>query len=133
MKMNDDYLFFLRNKVKLAEQFGFDVADHEVNPILKPHQRDMVRWMVRMGRAACFAAFGLGKSVIQLEAVRLTLERVGGIMSVPYRAILKGRKAIATELSPRYFMDGAHYLKSAENEISMPGLFDTLEADKEAA
>ena len=78
MKMNDDYLFFLRNKVKLAEQFGFDVADHEVNPILKPHQRDMVRWMVRMGRAACFAAFGLGKSVIQLEAVRLTLERVGG-------------------------------------------------------
>jgi DNA modification methylase len=51
----------------------------------------------------------------------------GGIMSVPYRAILKGRKAIATELSPRYFMDGAHYLKAAENEMSMPGLFDSLE------
>lgn len=76
---NDSYLNFLRSKVKLAEQFGFDVADHEVNPILKPHQRDMVRWLVRMGRAACFAAFGLGKSVIQLEAVRLTLMRAGGM------------------------------------------------------
>ncbi len=74
----DDYLAFLRAKVKLAEQFGFDVSDSEIHPILKPHQRDMVRWMVRMGRAACFASFGLGKSVIQLEAVRLTLSRVGG-------------------------------------------------------
>lgn len=73
-----DYQNFIRNKVKLAEQFGFTVQDSEINQILKPHQRDMVRWMVKMGRAACFAAFGLGKSVIQLEAVRLTLERAGG-------------------------------------------------------
>lgn len=73
-----DYQNFIKNKVKLAEQFGFTVQDSEINQILKPHQRDMVRWMVKMGRAACFAAFGLGKSVIQLEAVRLTLERAGG-------------------------------------------------------
>lgn len=73
------YQDFLRAKIKLAEQFGFDVSDHEVNPVLKPHQRDMVRWMCKMGRAACFAAFGLGKSVIQLEAVRLTVERAGGM------------------------------------------------------
>lgn len=74
-----EYDSFLKSKIKLAEQFGFDVFDSQVNPILKPHQRDMVRWMVRMGRAACFAAFGLGKSVIQLEVVRLTLERAGGM------------------------------------------------------
>ena len=65
---------FLRAKVKLAEQFGFDVADSDVNPILKPHQRDIVRWLIKMGRAACFAAFGLGKSVIQLEVVRIILK-----------------------------------------------------------
>lgn len=75
----NDYQNFLKSKVRLAEQFGFDVADSEVNPLLKPHQRDIVRWLVRMGRAACFAAFGLGKSVIQLEAVRLTLQRAGGL------------------------------------------------------
>lgn len=74
----ENYESFLKAKVKLAEQFGFDAADDEVNPILKPHQRDMVRWLVRMGRGACFAAFGLGKSVIQIESVRLTLASAGG-------------------------------------------------------
>lgn len=73
---SEAYTDFLRAKVKLAEQFGFDVSTEEVSPILKPHQRDIVRWLVRMGRAACFAAFGLGKSVIQLEAVRLTLKKL---------------------------------------------------------
>ena len=73
-----DYQQFIKSKIKLAETLGFAIHDSEINPILKPHQRDMVRWMVGMGRAACFAAFGLGKSVIQLEAVRLTLQRAGG-------------------------------------------------------
>ncbi|MBU0601111.1 MAG: DNA methylase N-4 [Gammaproteobacteria bacterium] len=73
------YLDFLRRKIKLADSFGFDVTDTEINQLLKPHQRDIVRWLVRMGRAACFAAFGLGKSVIQVETVRLTRERAGGM------------------------------------------------------
>ncbi len=73
---HQEYTQFLKAKVKMAEQFGFDIADSEVNPILKPHQRDIVRWMVRMGRAACFAAFGLGKSVIQLEVLRIILTRL---------------------------------------------------------
>lgn len=79
MNARDPYLDFLRSKIKLADSFGFEVSDEEINPVLKPHQRDIVRWLVRMGRAACFAAFGLGKSVIQLEAVRLTRERAGGM------------------------------------------------------
>lgn len=79
MGSRDPYIDFLQQKIKLADSFGFEVSDDEVNPVLKPHQRDMVRWLVRMGRAACFAAFGLGKSVIQLEVVRLTRERAGGM------------------------------------------------------
>ena len=63
----DGYRDFLKAKVPLAESFGFEIADDEVNPILKPHQRAIVRWMVAGGRRACFAAFGLGKSVIQLD------------------------------------------------------------------
>ncbi len=70
-----DYREFLKAKVKMADEFGFDIAEGEINPVLKPHQRDIVRWMVRMGRAACFAAFGLGKSVIQLEVLRIVLSR----------------------------------------------------------
>lgn len=75
MKPYDD---FLRSKVRLAESWGFDVAESEINPVLKPHQRATVRWLVAGGRRACFASFGLGKSVMEMETVRLVLSRVGG-------------------------------------------------------
>lgn len=78
--MGDDaYREFLRAKVNLAGSAGFEVADHEIHPLLKPHQRDIVRWAVAGGRRAIFAAFGLGKSVMQIEAVRLTRARAGGL------------------------------------------------------
>lgn len=75
---HDDYHAFLTAKRPLAEQQGFEVSDEEIHPILKPHQRAIVTWAVHGGRRAIFAAFGLGKSVMQLETVRLTLKRVGG-------------------------------------------------------
>lgn len=73
-----EYSEFLRAKIAQAERLGFECEESEVNPILKPHQRAVVRWMVEGGRRACFAAFGLGKSVIQLETVRITLSKAGG-------------------------------------------------------
>lgn len=72
------YLDFLRNKIRLADFAGFDVAESEINPILKPHQRAIVQWAVRGGCRAIFAAFGLGKSVMQIETARLVRERSGG-------------------------------------------------------
>jgi DNA modification methylase len=75
----DAYTAFLKAKVRLAESWGFDdVTDSEVNPALKPHQRAIVLWNVRGGRRADFAAFGLGKTVIELETARLILARTGG-------------------------------------------------------
>lgn len=73
------YKDFLKSKVTVAQNLGFEIDYNEINPLLKPHQKDIVKWMVKMGRAACFASFGLGKSIIQLEAVRLTLTRCGGM------------------------------------------------------
>ena len=72
------YEAFLKSKVKLAETWGFQVDHSAINPRLKGHQAAAVIWMVAGGRRACFAAFGLGKSIIQLETVRLVLEKVGG-------------------------------------------------------
>jgi len=72
------YRAFLEAKAALAKPIGFDCDPDEVNPILKPHQRDVVAWAVRGGRRAIFAAFGLGKTMMQLEAVRLVLEKSGG-------------------------------------------------------
>jgi DNA modification methylase len=70
------YEAFLKAKTVTADEFGFDVDPSEVNPILKPHQRDIVCWAVRRGRAALFEAFGLGKTMQQLEVVRLTLAKL---------------------------------------------------------
>lgn len=52
-----------------------------------------------------------------------------GLGTVPYRAILKGRKGGGSELNPGYFMDQVHYLQSAEKQVSMPSLFDVLEPE----
>ena len=73
-----DYIEFLKGKIRLAEFGGFEVADSDINPILKPHQRAIVSWAVRGGNRAIFAAFGLGKSVMQIETLRLIQSRAGG-------------------------------------------------------
>jgi DNA modification methylase len=65
------YLQFLREKIKLARFDGFDVPLEEINPALKPHTRDIVRWMVKGGNRAVFASFGLHKTATQLEFLRI--------------------------------------------------------------
>lgn len=74
----DAYERFLRAKAAVAPRVGTVVAPADVSRVLRPHQRLAVQWMVDGGRRACFAAFGLGKSLMQLEAVRLARERAGG-------------------------------------------------------
>lgn len=69
------YEDFLRAKVVEAPARGFDVDQDEINTLLKPHQRDIVRWAVHKGCAAIFAAFGLGKTFMQLEIARLIVKK----------------------------------------------------------
>jgi hypothetical protein len=71
------YEEFLAGKAQLAESSGFDCSPDEVHPLLLPHQRDAVAWAVRGGRRALFESFGLGKTVQQLEIVRLVLAKLG--------------------------------------------------------
>ena len=71
------YADFLESKRALAPSSGFDPGD-SVSSVLFPFQRDIVRWAVSGGRRAIFAAFGLGKSLMQLEICRLVMEREGG-------------------------------------------------------
>ena len=72
-----EYQEFLKSKIKISEDFGFTVSMDEINPKLKPHNKLMVKWLVEGGKRACFASFGLHKTVTQLEAVRLTLAKIG--------------------------------------------------------
>jgi hypothetical protein len=73
-----EYADFLAAKVDFDTRCGYAVERDEIHPILKPHQRDIVQWAVRGGRRAIFAAFGMGKSVMQIETLRLTLEKGSG-------------------------------------------------------
>lgn len=74
----DPYLEFLARKVKVASSQGFDVTAEDVNPLLTRHQPDAVRWACSGGRRALFEAFGLGKSMQQLEIMRLARAHAGG-------------------------------------------------------
>lgn len=76
--MDPKYLEFLRSKMVIARESGFDVSDEEMSPILKPHQKDSIKWACKGGKRAVFAKFGIGKTVIQLEFCRLVLKRYGG-------------------------------------------------------
>lgn len=72
------YAEFVAAKKAFDTEHGFDVDDEQIHPLLKPHQRDLVRWAVRGGRRAIFGAFGIGKTVIELETIRLVTHRTGG-------------------------------------------------------
>lgn len=69
------YQEFTENKVALAKPTGVPCETSDVNPLLFPHQRDMVAWAVRGGQRAIFTAFGLGKTFIQLEICRIILQK----------------------------------------------------------
>lgn len=76
--MADAYLEFLRSKIAVAAIGGFEIDESEINPILKPHQKAIVRWAIRGGQRAIFARFGLGKTMIQLEILRILIRLTGG-------------------------------------------------------
>ena len=79
--MNDfkkAYHEFLKTKLNIAKENGFEVSDEELSPSLKPHQKDCVKWAVKGGRRGLFGAFGLGKTVIGLEYCRIVQKKMGG-------------------------------------------------------
>ena len=75
---HSEYEEFLRSKMITAPERGIEIDASAINPLLKPHQAAIVRWAVHKGNAAIFAAFGLGKTFMQLEIARLICAHAGG-------------------------------------------------------
>ena len=73
-----DYIEFLKTKIELAVDSGFEVDKTKINKALKPHQADAVAWALRGGRRALFESFGLGKTVQELEFCHLAAEHENG-------------------------------------------------------
>ena len=74
----ETYLEFLKSKIVLAKESGFCVDPGQINPNLKPHQRDSVIWALRGGRRALFQSFGLGKTVQEIEFCHQAVKHDGG-------------------------------------------------------
>ena len=75
---DDPYEAFIMAKIVTAPERGFTLTADDISPQLFPHQRDVVLWALRLGRAAIFAAFGLGKSLMQLELAKQVCRLTGG-------------------------------------------------------
>ena len=64
-----NYESFVASKLTRMPATGLAVAP-ELHASLFPHQRDLVTWALKRGRAALFADTGLGKTAMQLEWAR---------------------------------------------------------------
>ena len=71
-----DYQTFIGTKKKVPHFMGFDTD--EISPVLFPFQRDVVKWAVKLGRAAIFQDCGMGKTLQQIEWSRIVLRKTGG-------------------------------------------------------
>lgn len=115
-----DYNDFLRAKIKLAQAKGFDVPLEQINPGLKPHTRDIVRWALQGGQRAIFASFGLHKTSTNLEVMR----QIGIRFPKMYRLIvlpLGVRQEFAREVAKRFTGDYAVDLKFIRSNDEIDG------------
>lgn len=114
------YRSFLEAKLAISQHSGFAVPADSIHPMLKPHQRDIVRWALLGGRRAVFAAFGLGKSFMQLEIMRQIVRKEGGLqLIIAPLGVRQEFKADAAKLGM-----GLEFIRRDE-EISVPGLYLT--------
>ncbi len=86
-----EYIEFLRNKMAISHQTGFDINPEEITPTLYPHVKDTVRWAVAGGCRAIFSSFGMQKTVTQLEILRVILNHKGGkgLIVCPKRVVVE--------------------------------------------
>lgn len=88
------YQRFLEAKTALAPACGFDVDLAAIGDGVLPHQRAIVKWAVRRGRAAVFADTGLGKTRIQLKWAQLVGQRtlILAPLSVARQTVAEGKR-----------------------------------------
>lgn len=118
--VHTNYHEFLSAKLPVAKTSGFAVPEDAIRTMLKPHQRDIVRWALHGGRRAIFAAFGLGKSFMQLECMRQIARHEGGRqLIVAPLGVRQEFRADALKLG----MDVSFVRR--DDELSGPGLYLT--------
>ena len=72
------YEDFIYSKILKSPEKGFNVEIEDLPSILKPHQKDVVKWALSGGCRAIFNSFGLGKTIIQLTIGNEIVKKYGG-------------------------------------------------------
>lgn len=93
-----EYQQFLKSKHRTVTENGFEAPLDAINPKLFDWQREIVRWALRLGKAALFEECGLGKTPQQVEWARLVAAHTGrkslilAPLAVAYQTVSEGRK-----------------------------------------
>jgi hypothetical protein len=93
-----EYQEFLSKKQVDVKASGFEVADSDINPALFDWQREIVKWALRLGKAALFEECGLGKTFQQLEWARHVATYTNGKvliltpLAVAHQTVNEGRR-----------------------------------------
>jgi len=82
MRTIKQYEKYLQQKNIKPMAAGFEINKDEINKNAKPFQVALVAWAIWLGRAATFADTGLGKTIMQLEIMRIICEKTGGMALV---------------------------------------------------
>lgn len=123
------YREFLKNKTNLPQDLGVPIEASDIHPWLKPHQRAAVEWAVRGGRRALFESFGLGKTVQQLEILRLILKSLAqqrAVSIIGMRALIVAPLGVRQEFTrdARKIDIDLKFIRSIE-EADQPGIYLT--------
>jgi hypothetical protein len=70
------YEEFLKSKIQISKPSGLDQKNN-YDQFLKPHQRDIVKWALRSGRALIAASFGLGKTRCEIALMQEIHDQTG--------------------------------------------------------
>ena len=86
-----EYIDFLKDKMAISHQTGFEVKAEELTSSLYPHVKDTVRWAVSGGCRAIFSSFGMQKTVTQLEICRVIINQYFGkaLIVCPKRVVVE--------------------------------------------
>lgn len=68
---NINYKEFLESKINISENRGVEIKRKDISEVCFEFQKDIITWAAKGGQRAIFASFGLGKTLIQLELMRL--------------------------------------------------------------
>ena len=101
------YTEFLKRKAKEFPPTGFEPPE-VLHPALFDYQSDVVRWALRLGRAAMFLGTGMGKTLAQLVwAMFVVLHTKGRVIILAPLAVARQTEREAL----RWGIDGVKYLR----------------------